>query len=876
MPGEKDAALKLLQLRGRLTMSQETLNLPEKGTRVRHESGVEFVVVARGRKDGVIHLFDGAIADPNANHYPLEECTPVVPDPTPVVEPEVKAPTPGPAKEIDPDGPQPLPLKDDRFPGLWFEFANPDAKKKDHDYSDRIVADDRLFDIFKVPNQEFLKETSIRLHEVASFVDYTNGVAFLDCEWVGSDGGQAKGDNNDVLVAIGLKCRGRHYTACKKNKTEAELLQWFFTQLLALNVHTIAGYASYGFFRDDKDIPVDFAMIYLMATDRKISKTEIELLRWFFAQPKVLIHTIVGETKAVPVDFAMIYNRARHHKIPGCPWKPKKGKFSTHRWNNAIVFGKPLEVPAWECQQYELIDIYPQIVLYDSLVRVLDNYKLKDSVIGFKLRADRRIEIGHEIYEFWARGETDTITEYLNYDLDDTELLWNFLIPQKYFMKAYLPMTLQRITTTGGGSWWNQYLISATGDRPQKTATCGYQGALTYYHAGCYRNCVKMDFSGLYPSIMLTWLIASCKDPGLLSLQTLQFLIKYRKEIKNTDAYKRFDSGIVDAEGIDAEGIDADGRQHTAKILANILYGMLNTTGLPFNDPYAGAAVTAYGRNLARHMISWLSDRGVETIGLDTDGAVIRLVDDHYSDEERTARFTELCKELNATLPGVTYVDFEAEIPFIYIPPNVKGTKQAAIKLADKLNSIDCYENVTPDMVDPGLSKNYIYFTRKADGSYKLANKGKFKKRDKSWLASGFVIELITKLFYDGEDVAAAYARSVREEIASGSIPLSKLQKTVLVAANWKEFPKHGFPVGTKPTVHYVWRGETTGKRVIKKVFVPSDKPEEPYAPEYYLEQFDEILAETPIKLEEVPEAVESVEPDVGQGEQLALLDIAA
>lgn len=782
-------------------MSQETVNLPDKGTWIKHVSGTEFVVVARGRKDGVIHLFDGPIADPHSNHYPLDECSPIEPEPQTIGEQTV--PIPEPKKEINPDDPQPLPLKDDRFPGLWFEPANPEAKKTDHDYRDRIVADDAEFDIFKTPSSSFLKEASIHLHEVERFVEYTTGVAFLDCEWVGSDGGQAKGDSDDVLVAIGLKCRGRHYTACNKNKTEAELLQWFFAQLAALKVHTIAGYASYGFFRDGKP---------------------------------------------VPVDFAMIYHRARHHKISGCPWKPKKGKFSTYRWNNAIVFGKPLEVPAWECQQYELIDIYPQIVLYDSLVRVLDNYRLKDSVIGFKLRDDRRIEIGHEIYEFWSRGETDTITEYLNFDLDDTELLWNFLIPQKYFMKTYLPMSLQRITTTGTGSWWNQYLISATGERPQKTATCGYQGALTYYHAGVYRNCAKFDFSGLYPSIMLTWLIASIKDSGFLSLQTLQFLLKYRKAIKKTDTYKRFDSGIVDA-----EGIDADGRQHTAKILANSLYGLWNTTGLAFNDPYAGAAVTAYGRNLARHMISWLANHGVETHGCDTDGIVISITNDNYTDEERTVRFQELCKELNKTLPGVTYVDFEAEIPFIFIPPNLKQAKKAAKTLADKLNSIDCYENVTPDMVDPGLSKNYIYFTRKADGSYKLANKGKFKKRDKSWLASGFVIELVTKLFYDGEKVATAYARSVRDEIASGLMPLSKLQKTVLVAANWKEFPKHGFPVGTKPTVHYVWRGETTGKRVIKKVFVPSDKEEEPYAPEYYLEQFDDILAETPIKITDEP-----------------------
>lgn len=795
-------------------MSQQTTNLPDKGTRILHTSGVEFVVVARGRKDGVIHLFDGPIADPHSNHYRLDECSPVEPEPPQPVLDEA-LPIQQPQKETNPDEPQPLPLKDDRFPGLWFEPANPNAKKKDADHNDRIVADDSQFDIFKTPDTEFLKNAQIHLHDVEGFTDYTKGVVFLDCEWVGADGGQAKGDATDVLVAIGLKCRGKHYTACNKSKSEKELLEWFFKQLDVLNVHTIAGYASYGFYKADKE---------------------------------------------VSVDLAMIYHRSRVHKLKGCPWRPKKGKFSKHRWNNAIVFGKPLEAPAWECEKYELIDIYPQIVLYDSLVRKLDNYRLKDAVIGFKLREDRRIEIGAQIYEYWERGETNTIVQYLNYDLDDTELLWNFLIPQKYFQKAYLPMTLQRITTTGTGSWWNQYLRNITGETPQKTKTCGYKGALTYYHAGCFRNCVKFDFSGLYPSIMLTWLIASHKDLSYASLKTLMFLLRYRKEIRKSEAYNRGD-------------VDADGRQLTAKILANSLYGLWNTSHLSYNDPYAGAAVTAYGRNLARYMISWLADRGVTTHGCDTDGILCSLNNPIIDDEERHQKFTELCAELNETLPGVTYVDYEAQIPFVFIPPNTKNQKQAARSLAEKLNSIDCYEDVTPDQVEAGLSKNYMYFTKQKDGSYKLASKGKFRKRDKSWLASGFVIELITKFFYDGEDVAREYARSVRKQIEDGTIPLEKLQKTVLVAANWKEFPKYGFEVGTKPTVHYVWRGETTGKRKIKKVFVPSDNVNEPYAAEYYLEQFDEVLAETPIKLDQ-DQVLESGEEL--RIEQLDLLDIAA
>lgn len=683
--------------------------------------------------------------------------------------------------------PKPLPHTDDRFPGLHFEYARSGAKKTDPDYRDRIVADDRQFDIFKTPDISFLLGSKLDLLPVTPFTEYTQGVAFLDCEWMGADGGQATGTTNDVLVAIGIKNRGKHHTACNAAKSEADLLNWFFAQLSILNLHTIAGYASYGFFRDGYE---------------------------------------------VPVDFSMIYHRAKHHGIQGCPWRPKKGNFSTHRWNNAIDFGKPLEVPAWDCEKYQLIDLYPQIVLYDSLVRKLENYKLKDSVIGFGLRSDRRIEIGSQVYEYYQRGDTDTIKEYLNFDLDDTELLWNFLIPQKYFMQSYMPMTLQRITTTGTGSWWNQYMINATDTKPEKTATCGYQGALTYYHAGVFRNCAKFDFSGLYPSIMLTWLIASIKDTGYTSLKTLQFLLTYRKAIKKSSEFK---NGCK----------DADGQQHTAKILANSLYGLWNTTGLAYNDPYAGAAVCAYGRNLARYMISWLSEHGVSTHGCDTDGIYVSFDTDNFTDAERHQKFTDLCEELNSNLPGVTYVEYEDRVPFLYIPPNEKKT--AAVSLADKLNSIDCYSDVKPDTLDPGLSKNYIFFSINKDGSYKLNKKGKFKKRDKSWLESGFVIELISKLFYDGDDAAIAFAADIKRQIASGEMPLNKLQKTVLVASNWKEFPRHGFAVGTKPTIHYVWRGETSGKRVIKKVFVPSDDATEPYATDYYLQKFQDILDETPV-----------------------------
>lgn len=686
----------------------------------------------------------------------------------------------------------PTPLSDTRFPGLHWEPANPFAKKADHDAKNRIVADDKAFDITVVPDISFLREATINLLPVRPFADYSQHVGFIDLEWVGCDGGPALGDGSDVIVAIGIKARGKHYIGCNPAKSEADLLRWFFQQLAKLELKVISGFSCYGFYRGGAE---------------------------------------------VLVDFGMVYHRAELHGVTGCPWQRREGVFNRYRWNNALVFGSPLETPAWDSGRYELIDLYPQAESYDALTRKLESCSLKNAAIGWGLRDDRRIEIGKDVYKYWANGDIDIIIEYLKFDLDDTELLWNFLIPQKYFMKSYMDWDLQRITTTGTGSWWNQFLQKQTGQKPDKTQTCSYKGALTYYHSGIYRNCAKFDFSGLYPSIMLTWLIASIKDTDYTSLKTLLFLLQYRKDIKSSQAFK--------------EGCkDADGQQHTAKILANSLYGLWNTTGLAFNDPYAGAAITAYGRNLARYMISWLDDHGVQTHAVDTDGAVVSFkVDNFTNDAERKTKYKALCAELNATLPGTTAVEYEDDIPFIFIPPNINSTKKASKILAEKLNSIDCYDDVKPDQLSPGLSKNYVYFAEKKDGKFKLVSKGKYRKRDKTWLASGFVLELMTKLFYDGVEVAQDYAQSIRDQITDGSMPLAKLQKTVLVAANWKMYPANGFPVGTKPTVHFVWRGETSGVRVIKKVFVPSDDIAEPWSKDYYLDEFDKILSETGITL---------------------------
>ncbi len=1051
----------------------------------------------------------------------------------------------------------PTPLTDDRFLFLRYRAANPNAKNKEaDDYKAKIVSNDSEINIFDVPDNSFLKDAKLDLNDIQPFVEYSKGVAVFDLEWVGADGGEAKGDGTDIIVAIGIKNRGEYHVGCRKDRTEKQLLEWFYKQLAALkHVHTLAGHGAYGFFRKGEQVLVDFGMIWKRSIVNGLEKL--------------------------------------------CPWKPATGKWSTHIWRNAIVNGQPLEVPAWECRKYQLIDTYPQTALYDFLVSKLSSYSLKEAPVQFGIKDadERKHDIGADVYKYWAAGDTETIVEYLKEDLDDTELLFNYLLPQKYFMKSYMDWDLKRITTTGTGSWWLQYYKKETESNIPRVDKCGYKGALTYYKAGVYKNCCKFDYSGLYPSIMLTYLISMKWDKDLFLLKALKFLITYRKSIKKTQAFIDYDNGIETSEGIDAYG-----KQLTAKILANSLYGALALV-----DPYAAAAVTAYGRQLVRYMVEWLDERGVGVHGCfaagtkvltsegdktiesllgkttyvlnrdrnwvpvefrsygfqkiynlklkkgnkellirttgnhrwllesgnikttvelstkdsvrpspykndssprfdriennlcdrpetdnpeyrlgvvhgivygdgqrrsdnrninegansvhqyghfiqlcedkrylyeeleksaydgsitlyapieentkcesfritlrsdillkelpktkshsyllgfirglmatdgsvsgkdgcpdisgqkdtieflneiswlvgieptrinisnkagriteirgkqciqkqdtyriffsknsmvaddflrkfhqdkwvnnltgrskakwtidsieitddfeevfcceepithtftltngvicgncDTDGVLASFKEDNFAtDEERSNAFKQLEKELNEALPGETKVEYEEYIPMVYIPPNDK--KKAAEELADKLNSMECYE-VDPTNLDPGLSKNYIYFVKKGD-KFKKIYKGKFKKRGKSWLQAGFVMDFIEKKFYEGDEAAKEFAIRVRDAIAQGTLDIKKVRETKLVSKSQKVLPMYGFENSQKYTLHYIWAGEIIKRRHEWKLIMPTDDETKPYDSDYYLSEFNEkILPQLFVDLPPIPD----------------------
>jgi DNA polymerase elongation subunit (family B) len=98
--------------------------------------------------------------------------------------------------------------------------------------------------------------------------------------------------------------------------------------------------------------------------------------------------------------------------------------------------------------------------------------------------------------------------------------------------------------------------------------------------------------------------------------------------------------------------------QGTFKILLNSIYGYLGFAQGHFADFDAAESVTAKGREILRHMVSWLGARGARVIEIDTDGIYFRPPDG--------VRVEELQKGLAAELPPGIEVEFDKRYPAMF------------------------------------------------------------------------------------------------------------------------------------------------------------------------------------------------------------------
>jgi DNA polymerase elongation subunit (family B) len=392
--------------------------------------------------------------------------------------------------------------------------------------------------------------------------------------------------------------------------------------------------------------------------------------------------------------------------------------------------GSPIKFMPVYLSNVEIIDTFQQICVWDKSVSKLTSYNLKSSVLALNLRTEKRLELSNnQIQECYKKGDLETVKIYLIYDLEDTELLGNFLIPIVYYQMKIVPnIRLQELAVVSPAlkaQKIHQALIQ--GDEPTTDTKLAYDGGKVALHKpGIHRNVAKIDVSSLYPSIMLTYGVCSRKDPEHKFLGVLRYMTTERLKLK-----KLAKDGNQ----------EADHQQNSLKILINGSYGFLGTAGYSFNDFNAAALVTAYGRKILKLMEDFIQNNNGLLIESDTDGVIFS-----HADPET------LVNLLSDELP--------------------KGIK---VELEFK----DCVASVPK-------AKNYTIITAKG----KIINKG--AKRIDIPLINEFKIEYL-KAYAINEETAQKYYQDLIAELKTGIYPLAKLTITRKIAKSEKKLIEMGF-----------------------------------------------------------------------------------
>ena len=513
--------------------------------------------------------------------------------------------------------------------------------------------------------------------------------------------------------------------------------------------------------------------------------SERQLIIQFIQCPCLLNASIIVGHNLFSFDLPFIISRAMRHDIPlpfDYHYNNSGDGFINRTISSSSVNGQPITFTDIIWKGKDIIDTYHQLGIFDKISNTLPDYKLKSSVIFLGLRKEQRLELSfNQILEHYHNGEIDSINEYLKYDLEDTKLLADFLIPQIYYQLSVVPLPLQQLAIASPAKKWETVIeLHYLGKEPlpKPDHKLQYEGGYVWVKPGAYTNVHKLDVGSMYPSIQTIYNLCSTKDTDKYYLSALLFLISERFKLKHK--YKQTKQPIFNAQ------------QTALKILINGGYGFSGTGGYPYNCMKTAALVTAYGRKLISLMIDSLNSLGANVIEVDTDGIFFQ------SSEFGAVHDFEF---VQSQLPLGINIELELTDCMLYVPKK----------------------------------KNYIIYY--PDGEIKAT--GSFRNRSRCQLFKQFVAQYVKHFLTGGADSSTHYYDSMRQQISDRSVDTSLLFIKQRIATNSKTLVENG--IGQPgDVVTYLWSGHISPRGAIKKKPSTGDD----YLPEYYIKEIDKLKKE--------------------------------
>lgn len=252
----------------------------------------------------------------------------------------------------------------------------------------------------------------------------------------------------------------------------------------------------------------------------------------------------------------------------------------------------------------QIVDTMFLAYKYD-LARKYESYALKKIVAQEGLEKEGRvfyeaskIRENYKIPEEWKK-----IKAYAEDDADDSLSLYDLMSPTMFYLCPSVPKPFQLMIESASGSQINSMMVRAYLQDKRSIAKTSeaveYQGAISFGIPGIYKNCFKMDFSQLYPSIMMQFgVYDKFKDPDAYFKQIVIHFANARQEQKRK--YK------------ETNNIHYYYLEQVSKVIANSCYGFLGAPGLAYNSPEQAAFITEKGREYLEYSIEYFTSQKAE------------------------------------------------------------------------------------------------------------------------------------------------------------------------------------------------------------------------------------------------------------------------
>ncbi|RZN63224.1 DNA-directed DNA polymerase [Methanonatronarchaeum sp. AMET6-2] len=300
------------------------------------------------------------------------------------------------------------------------------------------------------------------------------------------------------------------------------------------------------------------------------------------------------------------------------------------------------------------------------------------------IKSDERTAIpGHRIGEYWDDKEKRKILlEYAEEDAVSTAGVADELLPNQLEFSKLTKQTADEISKMGRGRQVEWYLIAKAKEQKELVPNRGgyrnssgntYLGGFVLEpEKGLHENVVSLDFSSMYPSLMISYNISPDtyispeetkehseyheapevghkfkKGRDGFFKEILQELISFRNKIKNK----------IDETQNQKEIKSLKVREKAIKTLTNSFYGYTGWGAARWYKKECAEATTAWGREMIDKAIQTARKKDLKVIYGDTDSIFIKTPGGKLKIKKEA---TELKEKLNQTLP------LEIEIEKLY------------------------------------------------------------------------------------------------------------------------------------------------------------------------------------------------------------------